>query len=252
MEPISKPNIDKNCACSPADIKCMLRSGKLSAYDAMQLIANMVDRISSENKEENDIVRQEMEELKRLMESLVDEITDISHINPLNRKWWLEKPIFPYRMDDIVFHLGCAWICNKDDTKEEPTWMSNDWVYLMGDCRLSIDMRSTGGVIFRKGDIQTTLVCNVMFGTFDVTRKVLSGGAVGIEWSRDTVNEAIDQAWVPYQNIPDDQTSINLRVTNYDVGFDFWDRRMTKFTLSMQIPTSDGYKNITREINIKI
>lgn len=190
--------------------------------------------------------------LDMLAPDVITRLGETHYILGDNKGTWQEEPMEPYKANDIVYHLGCAWLCVKDDTTEEPTWYTEDWVYLMGDNAFSIDIDSSAGRMFRRGDVETTLSCKVMFGSFDVTQKVLSRGSVGIEWKRDTGNEVLDNAWRPYMTIPDDQTSINLRVTNFDVGYDFFDRGKTIFTLDMQIPTSDGYYNLTRTINIKV
>lgn len=258
MQPIEKPELEALIGKIPMNIKQLLRCGKLSIYDIIEILGLSVKVSTEDITELKGLVATLTEEskepihLSRLDEEIIKRLGDKYYITSDNKGSWSKVPEVAYKKNDISYHLGCAWICVKETTDEEPTWYADDWVYLMGDNAFSIDIDSSAGRMFRRGDVETTLSCKVMFGSFDVTQKVLSRGSVGIEWKRDTGNEVLDNAWRPYMTIPDDQTSINLRITNFDVGYDFFDRGKATFMLDMQIPTSDGYYNLTRTINIKV
>jgi len=158
------------------------------------------------------------------------------------------SPDGDYNKYDTVFHLGCRWMCLQTGTHEEPSWYATTWMYLSGDNSFSLPISSSKGTAFRSSNIDTEITVRINFGSFDVTEMASAQYGFAVTWKRDTGDAEEDNAWTPEFLDP---SLLKLKIRNYDVGNNFFQRRLVTFTVTVKIPTSEGYDLVEQIINIK-
>ena len=282
MEPIEKPELDGRWPPLPIDVKKALRRGDLSVYDILEMLganlrygAEKLDRTVKELDEkfeaEKAAVEEEVEErtseseeelrelvLKLIAQGLID-LKDAYGSTEHLRGYWSAKEavLVPYEakdaagLVDTVYNLGCKWMCLATGTTDEPTWVSEDWMYLSGEAGFTIVFDSSNGTAFRAGHVETWIDSKILFGTFDVTEKIMTGKeSVGVNWSRDTGVPWEDEQWFP--TVKEGTHGLCIRVNSYDVGDNFHKNGYAIFTLTIKIPTSSGYATVQNQVNFKL
>lgn len=123
-----------------------------------------------------------------------------------DRGFWTAAPDTPYSVSatsvDVVWHVGCKWLCLINGTTDEPMYGSTGWTMIEGNPEFSIDIESSEGWYFDIDEIvrlyedgqKPFTVLNVTGKLYngDVTDHILNGD---IEWARDTSNVTEDNAW---------------------------------------------------------
>ena len=123
-----------------------------------------------------------------------------------NRGFWTATPDPPYSCTatsvDVVWHVGCKWLCLINGTTEEPMYGSTGWAMIEGNTEFTIDIESSAGWSFDmdvivklyEGSQKPFTILNVTGKLYngDVTAHILDSD---IEWKRDTGDVTEDNAW---------------------------------------------------------
>jgi hypothetical protein len=127
---------------------------------------------------------------------------------------WQKNPETPYlcseTMQDEVYHLSCKWRCLVEGTTDAPAYNSTDWLWLAGDTTLRLDIESTAGNFFLRGQLSTTLLVSVRRGVNDITDSILPSD---FKWTRQSGDVLADTIW----NSAHSSASVELALTDEDV-----------------------------------
>lgn len=137
------------------------------------------------------------------MRVTVDGVPIVQHND---REFWRATPASPYSVSatsvDVVWHVGCKWLCLIDGTTDEPMYGSTGWTMIEGNPEFTIDIESSEGWNFDIDEIVhlyedgqkpfTVLNLTGRLYNGDVTDHILNSD---IEWTRKTDNVTEDNAW---------------------------------------------------------
>lgn len=128
----------------------------------------------------------------------------------------------PYRSTNTevhdVWYYGCRWRCLEDGTELEPMYSSQGWAFVEGNPQFEIDISSSNGWRFTKGQITasvnqlgeeeafTILSISGMLYNQDVTQEM-----VNVTWTRDTGNPAEDNNWAEQMAQRKDQLTLPMK-----------------------------------------
>ena len=148
----------------------------------------------------------------------------------------------PYEIHEVWYN-GCKWRCLVDGTTQEPRWNATDWVLISGDSRLSLELSSSNGTLFRFGEVSTNFIATVYHGPNNITADIKN---YDWEWTRDTGNINADRAWNEKNR---DKTDI-LAITNEDVGVDFIHTRKATFICKVFVRQGENIEKLEKEIKL--
>ena len=147
---------------------------------------------------------------------------------------------YPYEGDD-VWHLDCRWRCIVESTTQEPSWNATDWAMVSGNEKLSLELYSDGGNIYRPNtSFKINLEAKVFMGNEDITAFIENADW---KWTRETNNINGDNAW----NEKHAGTTHQLTITQDDME-DLAD--YTKFICTAYVRDGKEIKKIEKEIMI--
>ena len=147
---------------------------------------------------------------------------------------------YPYEGDD-VWHLDCRWRCIVENTTQEPSWNATDWVMVSGNEKLSLELYSDGGNIYRPNtSFKINIEAKVFMGNEDITAFIDNSDW---KWTRETGNINGDNSW----NEKHAGTTHQLTITEDDME-DLAD--YTKFICTAYVRDGKEIKKIEKEIRI--
>ena len=136
-----------------------------------------------------------------------------------------------------VYHLGCLWGCLTDKTQEEPKWNAQTWVMLQGNGNYSLDFDSSEGWQFFRGNVNTVISLIVVYGTEDITARLMKRAGTEVEWLRESGNVPSDNSWKPTY-VDGDKSRLRLDNTDMPTGWGY-EIRKVKFICRIFIPEED-------------
>lgn len=136
-----------------------------------------------------------------------------------------------------AWRFGCLWGCLADKTTEAPCWDAQTWVMLQGNGNYSLDFDSSEGWQFFRGNVNTIISLIVVYGTEDITERLMNRAGTEVEWLRDSGNVPSDNTWKPVY-VDGDRSKLRLDNTDMPTG---WGReiRKVKFICRVFIPESE-------------
>ena len=147
---------------------------------------------------------------------------------------------YPYEGDD-VWHLDCRWRCIVESTTQEPKWNATDWVMVSGNEKLSLELYSDGGFVYRPNSSFTAnITAKVFMGNEDITAFI---DDLDWKWTRETNNINGDNAW----NVNHTGNTNKLTITQEDME-DLSD--YTKFICTAFVRDGKEIKKIDKEVVI--
>ena len=136
-----------------------------------------------------------------------------------------------------AWRFGCQWGCLVDKTTEEPRWNAQTWVMLQGNGNYSLDFDSSEGWQFFRGNVNTVISLIVVYGTEDITARLMKRAGTEVEWLRESGNVPSDNSWKPtYVN--GDRSRLRLDNTDMPTGWGY-EIRKVKFICRIFIPEED-------------
>lgn len=147
---------------------------------------------------------------------------------------------YPYEGDD-VWHLDCRWRCIVESTTQEPSWNATDWVMVSGNEKLSLELYSDGGFVYRpNSQFKANIEAKVFMGNEDITAFIDDSDW---KWSRETGNINGDNSW----NVNHAGATHQLTITQDDME-DLAD--YTKFICTAYVRDGKEVNKIEKEIRI--
>lgn len=136
-----------------------------------------------------------------------------------------------------AWRFGCQWGCLVDKTTEEPRWNAQTWVMLQGNGNYSLDFDSSEGWQFFRGNVNTIISLIVVYGTEDITARLMNRAGTEVEWLRESGNVPSDNSWKPTY-VDGDRSKLRLDNTDMPTGWGF-EIRKVKFICRIFIPEED-------------
>ena len=147
---------------------------------------------------------------------------------------------YPYEGDD-VWHLDCRWRCIVESTTQEPKWNATDWVMVSGNEKLSLELYSDGGFVYRPNSSFTAnITAKVFMGNEEITTFIDDSDW---KWTRETNNINGDNAW----NVNHAGNTNKLTITGDDME-DLSD--YTKFICTAFVRDGKEINRVEKEIRI--
>ena len=147
---------------------------------------------------------------------------------------------YPYEGDD-VWHLDCRWRCIVESTTQEPKWNATDWVMVSGNEKLSLELYSDGGFVYRPNtSFKINIEAKVFMGNEDITVFIEDSDW---KWTRETNNINGDNAW----NVNHAGNTNKLTITGDDME-DLSD--YTKFICTAYVRDGKEINKVEKEIRI--
>lgn len=136
-----------------------------------------------------------------------------------------------------AWRFGCQWGCLVDKTTEEPRWNAQTWVMLQGNGNYSLDFDSSEGWQFFRGNVNTVISLIVVYGTEDITARLMKRAGTEVEWLRESGNVPSDNSWKPTY-VDGDKSRLRLDNTDMPTGWGY-EIRKVKFICRIFIPEED-------------
>ena len=136
-----------------------------------------------------------------------------------------------------AWRFGCQWGCLVDKTTEEPRWNAQTWVMLQGNGNYSLDFDSSEGWQFFRGNVNTVISLIVVYGTEDITARLMKRAGTEVEWLRESGNVPSDNSWKPTY-VDGDRSRLRLDNTDMPTGWGY-EIRKVKFICRIFIPEED-------------
>lgn len=136
-----------------------------------------------------------------------------------------------------AWRFGCQWGCLVDKTTEEPRWNAQTWVMLQGNGNYSLDFDSSEGWQFFRGNVNTIISLIVVYGTEDITARLMKRAGTEVEWLRESGNVPSDNSWKPTY-VDGDRSRLRLDNTDMPTGWGY-EIRKVKFICRIFIPEED-------------
>ena len=136
-----------------------------------------------------------------------------------------------------AWRFGCQWGCLVDKTAEEPRWNAQTWVMLQGNGNYSLDFDSSEGWQFFRGNVNTVISLIVVYGTEDITARLMKRAGTEVEWLRESGNVPSDNSWKPTY-VDGDRSRLRLDNTDMPTGWGY-EIRKVKFICRIFIPEED-------------
>lgn len=136
-----------------------------------------------------------------------------------------------------AWRFGCQWGCLADKTTEEPRWNAQTWVMLQGNGNYSLDFDSSEGWQFFRGNVNTIISLIVVYGTEDITARLMKRAGTEVEWLRESGNVPSDNSWKPTY-VDGDRSRLRLDNTDMPTGWGY-EIRKVKFICRIFIPEED-------------
>lgn len=136
-----------------------------------------------------------------------------------------------------AWRFGCQWGCLVDKTAEEPRWNAQTWVMLQGNGNYSLDFDSSEGWQFFRGNVNTIISLIVVYGTEDITARLMKRAGTEVEWLRESGNVPSDNSWKPTY-VDGDRSRLRLDNTDMPTGWGY-EIRKVKFICRIFIPEED-------------
>ena len=136
-----------------------------------------------------------------------------------------------------AWRFGCQWGCLVDKTTEEPRWNAQTWVMLQGNGNYSLDFDSSEGWQFFRGNVNTIISLIVVYGTEDITERLMKRAGTEVEWLRESGNVPSDNSWKPTY-VDGDRSKLRLDNTDMPTGWGY-EIRKVKFICRIFIPEED-------------
>lgn len=136
-----------------------------------------------------------------------------------------------------AWRFGCQWGCQVDKTTEEPRWNAQTWVMLQGNGNYSLDFDSSEGWQFFRGNVNTIISLIVVYGTEDITARLMKRAGTEVEWLRESGNVPSDNSWKPTY-VDGDRSRLRLDNTDMPTGWGY-EIRKVKFICRIFIPEED-------------
>ena len=136
-----------------------------------------------------------------------------------------------------AWRFGCQWGCLVDKTTEEPRWNAQTWVMLQGNGNYSLDFDSSEGWQFFRGNVNTIISLIVVYGTEDITARLMKRAGTEVEWLRESGNVPSDNSWKPTY-VDGDRSKLRLDNTDMPTGWGY-EIRKVKFICRIFIPEED-------------
>lgn len=136
-----------------------------------------------------------------------------------------------------AWRFGCQWGCLVDKTTEEPRWNAQTWVMLQGNGNYSLDFDSSEGWQFFRGNVNTIISLIVVYGTEDITERLMKRAGTEVEWLRESGNVPSDNSWKPTY-VDGDRSRLRLDNTDMPTGWGY-EIRKVKFICRIFIPEED-------------
>lgn len=136
-----------------------------------------------------------------------------------------------------AWRFGCQWGCLVDKTAEEPRWNAQTWVMLQGNGNYSLDFDSSEGWQFFRGNVNTVISLIVVYGTEDITARLMKRAGTEVEWLRESGNVPSDNSWKPTY-VDGDRSKLRLDNTDMPTGWGY-EIRKVKFICRIFIPEED-------------
>lgn len=136
-----------------------------------------------------------------------------------------------------AWRFGCQWGCLVDKTTEEPRWNAQTWVMLQGNGNYSLDFDSSEGWQFFRGNVNTIISLIVVYGTEDITARLMKRAGTEVEWLRESGNVPSDNSWKPTY-VDGNRSRLRLDNTDMPTGWGY-EIRKVKFICRIFIPEED-------------
>ena len=136
-----------------------------------------------------------------------------------------------------AWRFGCQWGCLVDKTAEEPRWNAQTWVMLQGNGNYSLDFKSSEDWQFFRGNVNTIISLIVVYGTEDITERLMKRAGTEVEWLRESGNVPSDNSWKPTY-VDGDRSKLRLDNTDMPTGWGY-EIRKVKFICRIFIPEED-------------
>lgn len=153
-----------------------------------------------------------------------------------NRGFWTANPDPAYSVSatsaDVVWHVGCKWLCLINGTTDEPMYGSTGWAMIEGNPEFTIDIKSSSGWNFDMDEIVRIYEDGqAPFTVLSVTGRIYNGDVTAhildsdIEWTRDSGDVTEDNAWA----VAHGNTGKVLALTLNDLGPHYSSMRRCSF-----------------------
>lgn len=134
------------------------------------------------------------------------------------------------KINDMVWHDGHKWLCMKNGTTDEPSFMSDDWKLIEGRSDARMEFDSSNGLAFFSGAVDTVITPIVMIGNSNVSDDIEQNRWA---WSRQSGDAIADASWNA-QHIGTRQ----LHIKNEDMGAHWSRSNPIRFICTATYPSS--------------
>lgn len=171
------------------------------------------------------------------------------------RGFWTSTPDPPYSVSatsaDVVWHVGCKWLCLINGTTDEPMYGSVGWAMIEGNPEFTIDIESSAGWSFDMDEIVRLYEnSQAPFTILNVTGRIYNGDVTAhildsdIEWKRDSGDVTEDNAWA----VAHRDTGKVLALTLNDLGPHYSTMRRCSFIACALLRDGQKMRDDTYEI----